>query len=138
MSEQVEAIFAEGPRKDAVLRVLSEVVGPIEVREFPPSVGLDGHFRVFFDDPSDPDDRRELVLDFDAHDEEAIQRDILEELAGAKSVHMSLGAHGSARKVVQHVASRFDGWMCDESVDDEFVRAADFEVLKGLCTGITI
>lgn len=132
MSEKVEAIFAEGPRKDDVLRVLREVVGPIEVTEFPPSVGLDGHFRIFFDDPSNSDDRRELVLDFDAHDEEAIQEDILEELAGARSVHMSLGSHGSARTIVQYVAARFDGWMRDESVDDEFVRAADFEVLKGL------
>lgn len=134
MSTQVSVIFKEGPRKDDVLSVLREVVGLIEVKDFPPSVGLDGHFRISFYDPADPSDKRELTLDFDAHDEEALQDDVLQDLAGLKSVHMSLGAHGSARAILQHVAARFDGWICDESVDDEYVKAADFDQLKGLST----
>lgn len=132
MADRVSAIIKEGPRFDDFRRAVEDVVGPVEVYEFPPQVGLAGMFKLRFDDPEDASERRELNLDFNAHDEEAIQDDILQELGGAGTIYVSLGAYGSARRIIQHVAERFDGWMCDETIDSHYVKAADFDMVKGL------
>lgn len=127
MSVEVVAILREGPRLDDIKSALETILNvSVEVFEFPTQI-LDGRYELRFNDPDGVSGHRRLSVDFDAHDEEALQEDILAELGGASTIYLTLGSYGNAVGVMQSLASRFDGWLCDEAQSDDFFKAAGFE-----------